>query len=574
MKKPWRLISFSGRYFVFFAVSVLSSVAFSVTNVLTGDTLAKLIDQIIGQNQKGLIQAGIRTMWVLFASVLSVFFQRYFSGQYAERITARLREQTSRSVVHADVFSLDRFHSGEMLSRLSNDIALYQEYLQTDLPNLISGVLSAVLALVYMFYHNWLLSLLLVATLPVILGVSVIFSAPVTKRSEEVQKALAHINEQAKENVTGAETIRSMNLKTILLERFKPVENHWFRSSLRLGRQSVLLTVVGILLSFSPFIVVFGFGGLQVIRGEITVGVLFAFVQLLNLVAFPLQELPVYLGKVKSGIVGGKRVRELLTMNRETETGKEGSVETHPQIAFDHVNFTYPGQDNTCLKDISFAINPGEKVAFVGASGSGKSTLLKLIAGDYYPDKGTVRIGSLSTNEWALTGMRNSMGIVTQESFLFDISIAENIRIGSRKATEENIRRVLSLSEMDTFVESLPAKTGTAVGELGGKMSGGQKQRLCISRSLIREAPILVFDEATSALDNETEQTILTTIRSKYPKTTLLMVAHRLNAIAFADRIFVLEAGKIVEEGTHLSLMHRNGKYAELIRMQQEGDLA
>jgi len=547
-----------------------------VTTVLLGDALAKVIDQIVSRDKDGLLRIGLWTLGVLALSVVALFFQRYCSGHFAERVTARLRERVSLTLSRATVASLGSYHSGELLSRISNDLALYQEYLQTDLLTLISGFLSALLALVYMFFHNWVLTLLLLATLPVIIVVSALLSAPLAKRQEEVQKALAQINAQAKENVTGAETIRSLNLKSVLQERYKPIEQYWFRSSIRAGRQSVLLTVVGIVLSFSPFLVVFGFGGFQVLRGEITVGMLFAFIQLLNLIAFPLQELPVYLGKVKAGAVGGKRVRkrvrELLAAPGEREAGTAAEVKAKPQICFEEVTFTYPGQETPCLKHIRCRIDPGEKVAFVGSSGSGKSTLLKLIVGDYFPDEGRLLVGGVPTDKWSLKALRKTMGFVTQEAFLFDGSIEENIRIGKPSATAEELKSVLRASEMNTFVERLPERTQTPVGELGGRISGGQKQRLCVSRSLIRRAPILLFDEATSALDNETERQILSAVRSEYADSTLIMVAHRLNAVASADKIFVLENGEILEEGTHLSLLAENGRYAELMRLQQEGE--
>ena len=566
----WSLIRFSGYAFFFFAMALFAAVLSSVANVLSGDALARIIDQIVAQDKNGLVRVGLWSLGILVLSVLSVFFQKYFSGHFAERVTARLREQASLSLAQAKVSAMSAHHSGDLISRLSNDIGLYQEYLQTDLPALLSGVLSALLALAYMFYRNWLLSLLLLATLPVIIIVSTLLSQPLSKRQEEVQQSLARINAQAKENVTGAETIRALSLKNILRERFNPVEARWFRSSIRAGHQSVLLTVAGITLSFLPFLVVFGFGGLQVLRGEISVGMLFAFIQLLNLIAFPLQELPVYLGKVKAGAVGGKRVRELLDVQKEPEAGVSANVAAKPQILFENVTFSYPGQKTPCLKALSFRIDPGEKVAFVGSSGSGKSTVLKMIAGDHFPDEGRLLVGGLPTTEWSLPELRNKMGIVTQETFLFDTSIEENVRLGKADAEKEEVERVLGMTKMDAFTDRLPEKSLTTVGELGGRISGGQKQRLCLSRAMIRKAPILVFDEATSALDNKTERQILASIRSEYPESTLMMVAHRMNAVTFADKIFVLENGEILEEGTHLTLMQKNGRYAALMRMQTE----
>ncbi len=567
----WK-VSGTAKYVIGLAVGIV--LVYSVLKVVEGHMLARLVDTIVQQDGQGFLQATIVMISVFGATLISFFFARYLAAQFSERINAKLQRAISKKVSQATDHAMHQNHSGDLISRMSSDANLFQEMLQQDLLLLINGITTAIVALIYLLYHNWLLTLMVLACLPVILIVAVILSQPVEKYTTKAQKALGEINTHAKEALSGAEMIRAFNLQSFFLRRFSGSETNWFRNTMKKGRQSVILVVFGILITFVPFMIVFGFGGYLVIQGQLTIGLLFAFIQLLNYIAFPLQELPTILGRVKAGTAGGKRLMELLDLSIEQQTGKKGHFDQPVLVRFDNVSFRYPGQKEHALDEISFTIEKGEKVAFVGPSGCGKSTIFKLIQGDYLPQTGTITVGDTPLQAWSLSDLRDQTAVVVQEPFLFDTSIEENVSLGRIDSTPEEVNTAVAQAQMDRFVQELPEGMRTRAGELGARFSGGQRQRLCVARAMIRNAPLILMDEATSALDNDTEAQILRIIRDLPEEQTVVMIAHRLSPLAFVDWIVVLDQGRIVEQGTHDKLLEKNGRYASLFRaqMMEEAD--
>ena len=243
-------------------------------------------------------------------------------------------------------------------------------------------------------------------------------------------------------------------------------------------------------------------------------------------------------------------------------------MDTDPLIQLTNVVFTYPGTQRAQLEGVSLQVRRGQKVAFVGASGSGKSTVLRLIAGDYEPDTGNVVVGGVSTRSWSLDALRKTMGIVDQDAFLFDDSIAANVQAGRLDARPQEIEEALDTAESG-FVRDLPDGIDMSVGEAGGRLSGGQRQRIALARAFTKDAPILVLDEATSALDNDLERKVYANMMNRYPDKTILAVAHRLTTVRDSDVIFVFDGGHVVEQGTHDKLLAAGGRYATLWNLQQ-----
>ncbi|HPF16271.1 MAG TPA: ABC transporter ATP-binding protein [Thermotogota bacterium] len=548
--------------------TIIVITGYSALKIAEGHMLASLINSIVEQDKNQLARAIYLTATVFSGSVCSFFLWKFLAIQFSDRLCALLQRKISNRIAKATDHTMHQNHSGDIISRMSNDLMLFQEMLQKDIFQLFGGIATAIFAMIYLFSNNWLLTVVVLASLPVIGILSVVLSSPIEKYTQDAQKSLSDINKEAKESITGAEIIRAFNMQPFFLNRFKSFQNTWTTHSKKKVKQSVLLLVFGILVAFIPFLIVFGFGGYLVLQGQITVGLLFAFIQLLNYIAFPLQELPLLLGKIKSSIAGGRRLISLLSVEVERSDGIEGTLAGEDLIRFENVSFRYPDQKEWALKDVSFSIRKGERIAFVGSSGCGKSTVFKLILGDYSPQKGKVIAGDHKLEEWSLHSLRNHMATVVQEPFLLDISIQDNITLGHFDAQDPLFERVLSQAQINTFLSQLPDGLETLGGELGSRFSGGQRQRICVARALMKQTPLILMDEATSALDNETESLILKTIRELPGETTILMIAHRIQPLGFVDRFIVMDQGRIVEEGNHEELIEKNGRYKQLFQSQ------
>ncbi len=561
----WRLIV---KKWYFFVPTMIFVAICSVLKVAEGHMLARLIDTIVKQSREDFLPTVFITLLVFGGSVLSLFLWKLLATQFSDRLSASLQRAVSKRIAHATDYTMHQNHSGDLLSRMSNDLNLFQEMLHKDIFALIGGVVTALFALIYLFYNNWLLTVVVLATLPLIIIFSVLLSAPVEKYANAAQKSLGDINKQAKESVAGAEIIKAFNMQPFFMNRFKKLQAQWSVHTFKKLKQVIFLMVFGLTISFLPFLVVFGFGGYLVLQGQITIGLLFAFIQLLNYISFPLQELPMLLGKIKAGLAGGKRLLKLTNLELEREDGHQGSMNQEELIRFENVYFSYPGQTQWALQDVSFTINRGERIAVVGSSGCGKSTLFKLLLGDYTPQKGTITLGNTLAQEWDLKALRKEIAVVVQEPFLMNTSIRENIQLGNLDGSDKQLDIALSQGQVGSFVNQLPMGIDTSAGELGARFSGGQRQRVCVARALMKKAPMIFMDEATSALDNDTESLIIETVKSLPKEKTIIMIAHRIKPLNFMNRFLVLDHGMLVEEGSHESLIAQKGRYADLYQSQ------
>jgi subfamily B ATP-binding cassette protein MsbA len=357
-------------------------------------------------------------------------------------------------------------------------------------------------------------------------------------------------------------------MTTAVSLRHEEALSSWQERSVVAAHQLAKLYSVGMTLAFMPFIIVFSVGGYLALAHRIEIGLLFSFVQLINYLSFPVQEMPRLLGRIRSGTAGARRVLELLDVPVERTGGARGPASADDVLTLEDVSFSYSGTAEPALKDISLTVKQGQKVALVGTSGSGKSTVLRLITGDYTPNAGTVRVNGLSVQDWDLSALRATIAVVDQEAFLFGDSVADNVRTGRLDATQVQIAEALDVAAAD-FVGEMTQHEDTLVGDTGGRLSGGQRQRIALARALVKDAPLIILDEATSALDNELERRVYARLVEHYPDKTVVAVAHRLTTVQDADMIYVFDNGRVVEQGTHASLLAAGGRYALLWELQQ-----
>jgi ABC-type multidrug transport system fused ATPase/permease subunit len=320
-------------------------------------------------------------------------------------------------------------------------------------------------------------------------------------------------------------------------------------------------------MGFLPFILIFAYGGYLGIKGELTFGSLLAFIQIMNYVVNPLNNIPNMLNSLRSASAGTERLSEIWMEPKERNNGESCDIENPDVVQFEDVYFGYD-ECKEVVKGLSFTIKQGEKVALVGPSGCGKSTVLRLISGFYSVNKGSIKIYGNSIESWKLSKLRGLMALVSQDNFLFPESIYNNIAYGKPGTSKEEVAAAADTANIKTFIERLPEQYDTMAGERGARLSGGQKQRIAIARALLKNSPILLLDEATSALDTESEMEVQKALKELMNEKTALIIAHRLSTIKDVDRILVMDSGRIVEEGTHEELIKRDSLYSQLYAKQ------
>ena len=549
--------------------TVLITVLNSVTNVFFSYYLQDILDAALKNNYPSFWRFFYLLVVITIGDITFAYLQRRWAGKYAEQGVYKLRELTSNHLSRLGMKDLESQHSGDYVSRLTNDINVIRGFAGDSLVNLIFRPLSAILAFILLLSLSWKLTLTALIMTPLLFLGAIIISRPIEIFGRRLQATLGVANSLTQDMITGAEVSRAFGLRGVLQRKFGQVIDDIIRLEKSLATRTAMMEAFSMILGFAPFFICFGFGGYWVIKGDMTPGGLIAFVNLLNPLTFPIAQMPRLIADLRRAMAATSRITEILNTSVEREDGQIYPIANKTSvISLRNLSFTYDEQEDWVLRNLSFDIKPGEHVAIVGPSGSGKSTIMKLLLGYYENFDGEIKLFGESIHNWNLKELREHIALVAQDTFLFPGSIEENIGFGNLSANKDKIQEAAKAANAHDFITDFTNGYQTEVGELGGKMSGGQKQRLSIARAILKNAPLLLLDEATSALDTESEILVQEALDRMMANRTTLVIAHRLSTILNSDRILVLDHGTVVEEGKHEELLKKGGIYAQLYNRQ------
>ena len=502
---------------------------------------------------------------VLIACVLCPIFS-YGIFFCIQKTVAGIRLKIYKQIEDLPMSYFDKNHSGEIISCLNSDLnALEDVYFwpifMTAL-SIIMGLGSAVI----MFFMSWETAVFTLLIGVVTSIVNSMFARPIRKAGDSIQHYAAVVSQYLVDLLSGFYIIKMFGIGKILEERYDKKNRELAKNTVKYGRLNAALEGSNYLLNYTTYLGVIVFGAVLIANNRLSVGTAIACTQLFGGISFMFGQLGGFVSQIQRSLAGASRVFKLLDEQVET-LGDVYSLPTEDMIAFKNVVFSYDDYKRV-LDGVSFSLSCGQTAAFVGTSGSGKSTVLKLLLGFYPRESGYINVGGEPIDKYSLEQLRDLISYVPQDAYLFQGTIEDNIKMGNERASREEVISAAKGANAHDFIMELPEGYDTLVGERGTRLSGGQRQRIAIARAIIKNAPILLLDEATSALDSKSEELVQEALKELMKNRTTIVIAHRLSTIENADIIFVLDEGKITEQGKHRELMEKGGLYNNLYEMQ------
>jgi len=519
---------------------------------------------------KSLHRLCVMLVVIIFLKSVFGYFQAYLMAYVEQGVIKDLRDDIYKHINDLSLSYFDRTRTGQLISRITNDVTLINGGISASFFTLTKNPLLIIASLGIAFFISWQLTLIAFVILPFSLIVISWVGLKLRKRSTVSQQRMADVTSVLQETISGTRVVKAFGMEKFEIKKFSGETYRYFKTLLKLTRTRNLASPLTEFLGTTVGVGILWFGGQQVLRGNVLAPeefIMFLFV--IFSIMQPVKEISTVNNRIQEAVAAGKRIFGLIDTEPEIKEVPDPIPlkEFRDSIVYKNVSFSYDGYKKV-LENISFKVHKGEILAIVGPSGAGKSTIVDLLPRFYDPQEGSIEIDGVDLKKAKTKDIRALMGIVTQETILFNDTIRNNIAYGLTDVSIEKVIEVAKVANAHTFIEKMENGYNTLIGERGVKLSGGERQRLAIARALLKDPPILILDEATSSLDTESELLVQEAIERLMENRTSFVIAHRLSTILNADKIIVLDGGKIVEQGTHKELLRRGGLYKRLYDMQ------
>ena len=574
MKNYIRLMNYIRPYVKHLAFAIVCIVLAAAANLYVPWIIKDMIDKVLMERDMAmlnLIAGGI--IVVFFFRGIFYYGQSYLVSFVGQRVVIDIREALFEKFQRMPLAYFDRHQTGEIMSYVTNDVQALQNALVDKLIELVTESSVLVGSIVLMFYLDWKLTFITLITVPLVGQAMNIFGKKLKRSGIVIQERLADINSLLQESISAVRVVKSFVRERYEIERFHRQNELNFQAEMKNVQLTSLLTPTVEFLAAITVTFILWIGGYEVVQGDLTAGALVAFLTYAVNLANPVKRISRIYGTVQRAMAAADRVFDVIDME-EMIHDKEDAVplpKIEGRVAVKDVSFSYK-EGAPALSHVSLEASPGQLVAFVGPSGAGKSTIANLIPRFYEVDEGVIEIDGHDVRDVTLNSLREQIGIVPQETMLFSSSVRENIRYGRLEATDEEVEEAARAANAEEFILQLPQGYETKIGERGLNLSGGQRQRIAIARAILKNPRILILDEATSALDTESEKIVQAALDKLMVGRTSFAIAHRLSTIFNADCIYVIDGGRIVEQGTHAELLAAGGLYSTLYNIQFRGE--
>ena len=565
-----RLLGYVKPYWGVFVVAIVSLALTAATEPLFPALLKPLLDKGFGGKPHG-------DLWLVPLAIIAIFLVRgifgyissYAMSWVSNRVICDLRNAMFARILQLPTTYIDTHPSSRLMTRITNDVSGVATATTTAITTLLRDSMATMGLLAWLLYLNWKLTMVMVVTVPLMSLVVRAFSARLRSMSRAAQQGTAAMTQVLQENIDGHKVVKVYGGEAQEMARFSRVNNDLRRYAMRQTIAAAATVPLVQIFAAIALSVVITIALVQSHSNGTTVGGFVSFITTMLMLLSPMKRLSDLNAPIQRGLVAAESVFVLLDEIPENDHGSTTLERAAGRVEFEGVGFRYPGEEKDALSEVTFTIEPGETVALVGQSGGGKTTLANLLPRFYSPGAGRILLDGHDLETLRLASLRANIALVSQDVVLFDDTVAANIAYGSlRTVSRAEIEAAAQAAHAHDFIMAMPKGYDTLVGENGMRLSGGQRQRLAIARALLKDAPLLILDEATSALDSESERQVQAALERLMQDRTTVVIAHRLSTIEHADRIVVLDRGRLAEIGKHADLLAKDGIYARLYRIQ------
>ncbi|MFO7753537.1 MAG: ABC transporter ATP-binding protein [Desulfobacteraceae bacterium] len=563
-------------YWRLLLVAVFCMIVVAACTSLSAYLVKPMLDDIfIKQDRDMLLLLPGMAIAVFLLKGLGTYGQHYLMSYVGESVIKYYRNILYHRIIDLPISFFQKEKTGVLMSRITNDVNILKGMVSNAVTNVLKDLFTIVGLVCVIFYMDWKLAAGAFLVLPAAFYPIVAFGRKVRRFSTGTQEAMADINAFLHETFSGSKIVKIFTMEDLEKERFEGKTEKLFKVEMKKVKFKALSSPVMEFLGGIGIAFIIWFGGSRVISGESTPGTFFSFLTAVMMLYDPIKKLSKLNNTVQEGLAAVTRIYDILEQppeitEKEAPEHLDGSAFN---VRFEQVVFSYNREDPPVLKDIDIHAEPGDILALVGMSGGGKTSLVNLIPRFHEATGGRVLVGGKDVRDLSVKSLRKHISIVTQEPILFNETVRDNIRYGRLDASDQEIEDAAGAAYAYDFITGFPKGFDTVIGELGNRLSGGEKQRICIARALVKDAPVLILDEATSALDTESENVVQKALANLMKGRTTFVIAHRLSTIAHANRVILLKNGRIAEQGSHDELMDKRGEYYKLQKMQTSNNI-